>query len=175
MKCIVAMTAVCVVAFSTAQANGQAGQPVIPDEIIKEWQGFVGEWKAEGQGARGVIKGTWKATWAPGKQCLLIDYRGSVGDEAFIGSAIWGWDSSKDEFLVVSFYSNDILEIIRTKVESPGVYKGTHMGHAKGKPSKAKAELNKPGPNEWTFKATEATIGGEEAPDLTVRFVRAGK
>lgn len=159
MKRIVTL-AVCAVALSTAQASGQSD---IPDEIIAEWQGFVGEWKAEGLGSQGAIKGNWKASWAPGEQCLLIDYRGSVGDEAFRGSAIWGWDSSKEEFLVVSFFSNNILEIIRTKMESPGVYRGRYMGHVKGEPSKAKAELIKPGPNEWTFKTTEATIGGEKA------------
>jgi hypothetical protein len=169
---------VCTVMFSLVncglafgQADNEAKLILSPD-VVDELQHFVGEWNVEGEGSRGAIKGKWVAKWAPGHQCLVIDYRGSIGDEAFRGDGMWGWDSAKKEFLVVNFFTHDVVEVIRTKIMSPDVYAGTYTGQLKGEPVKAKAELKKRGPDEWTFQATEVVLGGRKAEALSATFKR---
>ena len=80
---------------------------ILSPDIMEELQHFVGEWNIEGEGRLGAIKGKWTAKWAPGNQCLLIDYQGSIGDETFRGNGMWGWDSANKEFLVVSRQETD--------------------------------------------------------------------
>ncbi len=166
-----AVAAMFVCGFAFGQENVEENS-ILPSDVVDELQYFVGEWTAEGEAARGAIEGNWIAKWAPGGQCLVLDYRGSLGGEAFRSDALWGWDSANKELLLVSFFTLDALEVIRTKVDSPGVYRGSYTGQVKGEPFKAKAEYKKEGENAWTFKSTDATVGGKKVKGVSVKFTR---
>ncbi len=169
---LVAMTLITGVAFGQEKGREKS---FLPEHVSKELQHFVGEWNLEGQGRLGAIKGKWKAKWARGKQCLLIDYQGSIGDETFRGNGMWGWDSANEEFLVVIFFTHDVVEVIHTKIVSANVFQGRYTGQAKGQSFDAKAELQKEGKDSWTFTTTDATLGGEKSEGLSVTLTRAKK
>lgn len=166
-----AVAALFICGFAFGQVKDEE-KSALSSDVANQLDFFVGEWTAEGEAPRGKVEGKWTAKWAPGGQCLVLEYHGSLGGEEFRSNALWGWDSANKEFLLVSFFTIDALELIRTKIDSPNVYRGSYTGQVKGEPFEAKAEITKVGDNVWTFKSTDATVGGEKVKGVSVKFSR---
>jgi hypothetical protein len=142
----------------------------LPEEVARELDFFVGNWELEGEGARGPMKSSWSMKWAPGKHCLIVEYRREESDGVVHGNGVWAWDSASCELVYHAVYSDRGLEHIRTKLEKPGVLTGKHSGSLAGTRTDAACELRKDGPDQWTFKTTGLADAGLE--ELDVRFTR---
>lgn len=164
-----------VVVASTCLGQSAGEAPALPDEIAKELEYFVGEWAVEGRASKGPLKGRWIVKWAPARQCLLVDYPLSVGDESSRGTGLWGWDASTKEMFWVAFYSRGAVETTREKVKAPGVYQGTYAIVLNGKRFEGRIESRRAGPNEWTVKTKGLGTAEEGIADLSVRFTRVTK
>lgn len=144
--------------------------PPLPTAIFQELDFFVGDWSLEGTGARGPMKSFWTMRWAPGKHCLIVDYRREDPETIIFGNALWGWDSATKEIVYHANFSDRGLEQVRSRIERPGVYEGTYTGSLDGKKANGTCELRKEGPNHWIFKTTGVATAGFE--ELDVRFTR---
>lgn len=116
------------------------------------------------------MKSSWSMRWAPGKHCLIVEYRRNEPDGVILGNGLWSWDSGTGEIVYHALYSDSGLEHIRTKVVEPGVLKGRYTGSLGGKPVDAACELRKKSPDLWTFKTSGAAASG--LGELDVRFTR---
>ena len=169
------MTALSAFVITATVLLGQteAEQSALPDNIVKELECFVGNWTVEGDVLGMDLKGRWNAKWSPRKHCLLISYPLNLDGERVFGNGIMGWDTEKEELLILMFYSNGVHENVRYTVESPGLFKGVFAGSADGEPFKATCEMRTNQSNEWTFQTKGHTVGGKSEGELTVRFTRS--
>jgi len=156
----------------TAAPAAQIKQAALPDNIVKELRFFVGEWTVEGDAPGKSLKGSWSAKWAPEKHCLLLRFPLALNGEEVFGNGVMGWDTATKEILMQMFYSNGVMEHVRCRLESPGVFTGTLVGSAGGEAIEAACEMRTNRPNGWTFKTTGNTVGGRQEGELDVRFVR---
>jgi hypothetical protein len=151
-------------------ADADAASAPMPQEIAQELDYFVGDWGLEGEGARGPMKSSWSMRWAPGKHCLIVEYRRQEPGKVILGNALWGWDSASGEIVYHAQYSDRGLEHIRTKIAEADLLKGTYMGSLDGKHSAGTCVLRKEGRNQWTFKTNGVADSG--LGELDVRFTR---
>ena len=163
------------VVMSTALGQPEAEQPAVPEEIVEELQHLEGVWTATGEVGGLPLKGRWMARMAPGGHCVSINYRLTLGERAIRGTGVTGWDTVSNELFTVVFFSNGVVEVIREKRVSPGVFEGVYKGSAEEKSFEAKCTSRRKGSSEWTFTTTGMTLGGEKEEDLSVRFVRAAE
>ena len=163
--------------LAASMVVGQAEEKpsALPDLIAKELQFFVGSWTSEGTVQGMPMKGRLDVRWSSGGHCLVCDFRLRLEDERIQGNAVWGWDSASEELLWTAFYSNNVLEINRQQVKSPGMYRGTFSGSAFGKSYEAEGETDRRGPDEWTFSTKKHLSEGEPTEGINVRFTRAAK
>ena len=144
----------------------------LPEDVVKELQFFVGDWKAEGTAVDTKLDARFTATWESGKHCVLVRYAGTVGETQFFATELFGWDSAAKTIVVTSFFSHGALEDICYKRISDTKYVGTYKGSAWGKPFEAECSIEKDGPDKWTFTATNLITGGEKQQDIQVSFKR---
>jgi hypothetical protein len=64
---------------------------------------------------------------------------------------------------------------IRYKRKSPTVAEGEYTGTLAGKESTGKARIERPGPDEFTVRVTEANAGDDRRPDWVLRYSRVTK
>jgi hypothetical protein len=158
--------------YQKATTAAEVTQTALPDNAVKELKFFVGDWTVEGDVLGMALKGSWSARWAPQKHCQLISYALTLNGEKVFGNGVMGWDAAKKELVVQMFYSNGVMESIRYRLESPGVFKGVFGGSAGGEATGATCEVRTKGSAEWTFKTKGHTVGGQEKGELSARFVR---
>jgi hypothetical protein len=161
--------------FFAASLVGAPAEPEampVPDEVVEQMQYFVGEWRAEGDATDRRLRGTWTARWEPGKHCLIVHYKGTIGETAFDATEMIGWNSASGGLKLLSFFSHGVFEDIDYSLTSPGKYEGTYKGTAWGESFSAKCAVAIQGPNRWEFSTKGLKRGGEHRPDISVRFTR---
>lgn len=157
-----------------ASPAAEAKPSALPDHIAKELNFFVGEWAVEGQQAGKPVTGRWSARWSPQKECILLNAFFAVDGEVAHGTGMSGWDSTTEEIVTRTFFSNGALEDIRYKLVSPGVLRGAHTASAKGKSFKGDCEIRTKQPDEWTFNSKASALSGKEQEAVSLRLERVG-
>lgn len=159
------------VLFNASFGFAQEAMPV-PEDVVKELQFFVGDWKAEGTTVDSKLDARFSASWEPGKHCVLVRYAGTIGYTPFYATELYGWDNSAKAITVTSFFSHGVLEDIRYKRVSEAKYTGTYKGSAWGEPFEAECSIEKDGPDKWAFRATNLVAAGKKRPEIQVCFKR---
>ena len=98
---LVFVTTLCLPRISVAQST-----PQVPKKILDEMQFLVGEWETEGTYQGADFRGTYAATSAPGKHCLIMNSKSS----AMTATGVNGWDPTTKD-IVETWYRTDGFRI----------------------------------------------------------------
>lgn len=142
----------------------------LPKKVIDELDRLVGHWSMTGEASTGQLNGIWSLKWAPGGHCLVTDYRLQVGENTSRSSEIYGWDAVTEEFVLFSNYQGGHLEICRTKLVKPGLYRGPYIVDIEGKKYEGTIEIRYQGDDE--FFVTTAGLKEQGIDDLKLHGVR---
>ncbi|MFO7902012.1 MAG: hypothetical protein ACQESR_04430 [Planctomycetota bacterium] len=142
----------------------------LPKKVVRELDHMVGHWKMSGRASKGQLEGIWSLKWAPGKQCLIGDYRASLAGEDFRCSDLYGWDAMEEEFVLLSVFTGGDIEIGRTKLIEPSVQKGSYSVSIDGKKYEATIEIRRKGHDEFVVRTTG--LADQGIGELKLRGVR---
>jgi hypothetical protein len=153
------------------------GQDVnVPKNVLKEFAYFVGDWTMEGKIDDERAEATFSTRWAPGKHMLVFNssWSGPEGDS--LGSGIFGWDAAEEKIVTLEFWSDGWSHHRQYTVKSPTLWEARATGvNSDGERIKQQVTLEKKGPDEWTWRATQTVVGGEDETEAVLHFRKIKK
>jgi hypothetical protein len=149
---VLALAATCL--QKTASAEEASG---IPDEIVKQLDGLVGTWKAEGKigdkQQTGEFTLRWERTDDKKKICLFGRFLFVVDGKESRGVTLIGWNAGKQCIEDRGFDANGGNGILYWKIDSPTLWKGELIDFADGKTVTGEVYLVRKSNSEFVFEA----------------------
>ena len=148
----------------TLQANAPADD-ALPDAVRKEFNSWLGTWvgTVEIEGEKTPAKLT--ASWAPGKQCLIIHEEYGPGAITSKITALMAYDRIKNHVVNIGFRTDGGKRTL-TFADDYGHGKGTGDG-ADGTLWESNFTIDKSGGAEWVLKFDGVSAG---AVDFVLRL-----
>lgn len=152
----------CVTSMMIGQAEAAQPSP-LPEDVAACYQYAIGTWTVQAKVGDTTSEGEWSCRWAPGRHCYFITASGfadppSQPPEQM--ASIGGYDPVKKQTIEKIFWANGSHYTICYNAGSPikdqGIIDGEITGVEDGKEFKAKATVERKGPNEFTWTSANA-------------------
>ncbi len=157
-----------ILALSLATTAIAAEDSVFPKQYLEEQEFFAGQWTGTGVAGDDAEKTVFRARWAPGKHCLVLQgVTRRKNQEPVKWSILSGCDIATGEMVDYYFDANGVSCVTRWKTISKTEQVGTEIGIQDGKPYSVECKAVKHGPDAWTFLSK--TLDGK---DIEVEYKR---
>jgi hypothetical protein len=151
------------------------GETTVPEEVLKHFQFFVGEWTAVGTTSDGrAVNATMTFRWLPGNKALMFDADWSAGELKTLGSGIFGWEGAEQKVHTTEFWEAGGYNHRHYTIVSDRKWEGYQFAgiNAEGQRLTQHITVEIKGPNEFMFVAFDRVVDGaaeEGTGTLTLR------
>jgi len=143
--------------------------PQIPEKVRKFLDNLAGTWNMVSPS-----KGRTEIKWDAGMNALSDQFQVNEASDSW--SAIWHWDGKSDDGIIVSWIrtlgKGIMVGNLHGRVLSETTMKGQVTFILDGKKGSSNAFVEVKDSNQYTWKATNIIVDGEQQPDDTAIYTR---
>lgn len=151
-----------------------ADDDVLPANVRKHFDYFVGQWEMTGTVEAGDAVSTATVRWVPGKHMIRFDSKWSDPKSQSLGSGVFGWNAIERKVQLTEFWDDGSYHHRLFTIQSDTLWEGEEVsgGNDEGKTVRGNIRIEILGPDEWTYESSNLTVGGQPEQDDKLRFRR---